>query len=170
MIDLMESIRVYKFSKGAYVEMNRDFPWKRGIIFTVKSLIELQNSLLIDHDYKSVFLGHFTQDAVEHFFSMMRSKISNPTPSQAAACIKKIAMGRYMEEVPRTSYEFANGMFMLDLHDGLQKNKNIFTYTFESLPLTSNHDKELLVYIYGASVYSILKIHLHDCKCKTYLM
>jgi hypothetical protein len=75
-----------------------------------------------------------------------------------------------MEEVPRASYEFANGMFMLDLHDGLQNQKQTMSYPFEVLSLTAHHNKQLLVYIYGATVYSIIKIHLSDCDCKKYLM
>jgi hypothetical protein len=167
---LMDSIKVFKFHHDHYTLMKSDFPWSRGIIFTTSSLLELQNEFLTEHDYKSVFLGHFTQDGLEHLFSMIRSKIPDPTPSQAMACIKKIAMGRYMEEVPRASYEFTNGMFLLDFVPTQMQTINMKPLSLEILPLSVTHDVSLLVYIYGACVFSTIKIHLYSCTCKDYLM
>jgi hypothetical protein len=127
MLDIMEKIKVFKFKEEKYVEMNTYFPWRRGIIFTCKSILELQNHLLLDKDYKCVFLGHFTQDGVENLFSQLRSKLINPTPSQAMNCLKKIMIGRYMEEVPTSSY-FPHDTFLMTLF--LRKSVTIFKILF----------------------------------------
>jgi hypothetical protein len=170
MLEIMQKVVVYKYQDGQYVKMKRDFPWKRGIVFTCKSILELQNHLLLENDYKCVFLGHFTQDGVENLFSQIRSKLTNPTPSQAINCLKKIAIGRYMEEVPTSSYEFANGLFTLDLHNCIEKPKKKESYSLEILPLTKDHDEDILVFIYGACVFSILKVHVHSCTCRSHMM
>jgi hypothetical protein len=169
MVQLMNTLSVYKFHKGKYVLQKRDFPWMRGIIFTTKSILELQYVLLTEHDYKSVFLGHFTQDSVEHLFSMIRSKIPDPTPRQSMSCLKKITIGRYIEEVPRASYEFTNGLFLIDSLDAYTNKKIIPSYKLEILALSTYHDVPLLVYIYGACIFSILKVHLNNCACKKLL-
>jgi hypothetical protein len=88
MVEIMENIVVYKYQNGKYVKMNGHFPWQRGIIFTCKSILELQNHLILENEYKCVYLGHFTQDGVENLFSQIRSKVTNPTPSQAMYCLK----------------------------------------------------------------------------------
>jgi hypothetical protein len=166
----MTTLTVYKFQQNQYVCLKSDFPWRRGIIFTTESLLQLQNELLIEQNYKSVFLGHFTQNGVENLFSMMRSKIPDPTPSQAVTCIKKIALGRYMEEVPRSSYEFTNGMFLLDPMVGYDNHVPKTSYALEILPLSPSHDKGLLTYIYGACVFAMIRVQLNSCTCKSTLM
>jgi hypothetical protein len=170
MLEVMETLTVYKFREGIYYEMKRDFPWIRGIIFSTKSMIDLQNNLLIDKDYISVFTGHFTQDGVENLFSQLRSKIPDPTPYQAMSCLKKITLSKYMEEVPRASYEFTDGLFMLNIMEGVKEKKTNQSYELEILPLSNFHDQQILVYIYGASVFSVIHIQLGQCECKKQLM
>jgi len=80
-------------------------PFKRGIILSTMSCIELAQYLLEKRNYSFIFCGRFTQDCIENLFSVLRSKHSIMNALQFKNNLKLVTASYYMKQIASSNYE-----------------------------------------------------------------
>lgn len=80
-------------------------PSQTGMLISTKSILDLQNILLKEKEYKFVLTGRFSQDCLENVFSILRSKQITPNAMQVKNHLKILCISQYLKCPKATSYE-----------------------------------------------------------------
>lgn len=72
-------------------------PVQRGVIISIKSIIELSTYLINEKGYLYVLAGWLTSDCIENVFSSVRVKQPSPNVLQFKQNLKIIAISEYLK-------------------------------------------------------------------------
>jgi hypothetical protein len=89
----------------------RWMPWQSGFMQTSLAMLDLQESLLVEHGFRFVLLGRITQNYLEGFFGNVRLHQKAPSASQFMFTVRRITIGQCMLPV-RGSYEWTEPIFL----------------------------------------------------------
>jgi hypothetical protein len=107
-------------------------PWRAGILFSTKSMMEQTEILLNEEGYDFVCPGKMDQNGLENFHSLQRFKHKNPTAAQYMSNLKKINFSKFIQPTAGASYEHVGSLFLIDnVHDYVPK---------KIAPLKPTHD------------------------------
>lgn len=156
---IMEGVTVLK---GGVVVSQK--PWSRGIIFSTKSLLELQSYLLSECGFREIALGRFTANPVESLFSVIRSTHPHPTALQVYYDLRLLSFTNLSSyQLPGSNVEkcLETMLTVLDARSGQAQVKPPILFP-EANPCTALdlcEDNCTMTYIAGFLAKSILKTH-----------
>jgi hypothetical protein len=97
--DVVDLFRFIKIGKGWK-------PVQTGMIMATKSILEIQDVLLMVYLFKLVLTGRLSQDSLENLFSMIRSKNPIPTAKEFKYNLRAICIAQYLKEHKNSNYQF----------------------------------------------------------------
>lgn len=147
-------------------------PLQTGLIITTKSIIELSDYLLNNHNYEFVMAGRFSQDCLENIFSSLR--VRNPVLNalQVKNNLKLVTVSSYMKDTTTSSYNKDDREILPEFLKVVRKKKQSNTnrnIIIPDLPIVriklSKIDLNILHNIAGYLIMSIAKNQKVCKKC-----
>jgi hypothetical protein len=89
-------------------------PVQTGIVLSTTSVLQLQNKLLKQNDFKFVLTSRFSQDCLENLFSCVRHKNAVPTALEFRNNLRVLSIAQYLKGSDKGSYELDEGAFIAD--------------------------------------------------------
>ena len=89
-------------------------PWQTGVLMSTKSIIQLQERLLVSENYGFVLTARFTSDCIENLFSQVRSKNPVPSAKEVKANMRAVSIAQFLKEKKGANYSFDDGDFLAD--------------------------------------------------------
>ena len=103
-------------------------PVQTGIILSTMSVLQLQNKLLKQNNFKFVLIFRLTQDCLENLFSCVRPKNAVPTPLEFRKNLRVLSIAQYLKGSEKGSYELDDGSFIAEFilpSSGVRKNDSL---------------------------------------------
>ena len=79
-------------------------PVQRGVLLTTKSVLELADYLIEEHNYRFVLTSRFSTDCIENLCSSLRVKQPIPAALQFKQNLKVVTVSKYLRPVNNSSY------------------------------------------------------------------
>ena len=101
-------------------------PWQTGLLMSTKSILQLQERLLVSEDYGFVLTARFTSDCIENLFSQVRSKNPVPSAKEVKANLRAVSIAQFLTKKKGANYSFDDGEFLADFlnvpaHEGTEE-------------------------------------------------
>lgn len=115
-IDFLEKfIDIFKRIKIGVRELWK--PVQKGVIISTLSILDIQQLFLKDNRYAFLLTSRFTQDCLENFFCVVRSKQVIPNAVQFKNNLKSICISQYLKNVSKGSYDEDDREFLSEFLD-----------------------------------------------------
>ena len=108
---LKTTIRVYE---TLTIENGNWKPWQTGVLMSTKSILQLQEKLLVSENFNYVLTARFTSDCIENIFSQVRSKNPVPSAKEIKANLRAVSIAQFLTEKKGANYSFDDGEFLAD--------------------------------------------------------
>ena len=108
---LKTAISVYE---SLTIENGHWKPWQTGVLMSTKSIIHLQEKLLVTENFDYVLTARFTSDCIENLFSQVRSKNPVPSAKEVKANLRAVSIAQFLTEKKGANYNFDDGEFLAD--------------------------------------------------------
>ncbi|KAB0804614.1 hypothetical protein PPYR_01584 [Photinus pyralis] len=135
-------------------------PSQTGVLITTQSLLELQEHLLENKQYKFILTSRFTQDCLENLFCVLRSKQVVPNALQVKNHLKLICVAQYLKNPIRGSYDEDDREFLSGFLDTLPH--LIRKYDEVKIPEQVNYDGYNLNFSELNSLYNVCGYLVHS--------
>ena len=89
-------------------------PWQTGVLMSTKSILQLQERLLVSENFDYVLTARFTSDCIENLFSQVRSKNPVPSAKEIKANLRAVSISQFLTEKRGANYSFDDGEFLAD--------------------------------------------------------
>ncbi|KAJ8956758.1 hypothetical protein NQ314_006632 [Rhamnusium bicolor] len=96
-------------------------PVQKRVIITTQSILDIQQIFLEDKGYTFLLTSRFTQDCLENFFCVIRSKQVIPNAVQFKNNLKSICISQYLKSVNTGSYDVDDREFLSEFLDLMPK-------------------------------------------------
>lgn len=80
-------------------------------------MLHIQEEFLSVKNYKFLLTSRFSQDCLENFFYMIRSKQVIPNASQFKNNLKSVCVSQFLKDVSKSNYDEDDRRFLVDFLD-----------------------------------------------------
>ena len=89
-------------------------PWQTGLIMNTKSILSMQERMLVHEDFYFFLTARTTQDCLENVFSQTRARSPIPSAREVKSNLRSVTIAQFLTEKKNSSYHFDDADFLID--------------------------------------------------------